>query len=187
MRPPKLIKPYVISFARQVVGGDASPFYVPCSPLYGAPQNECFSLVESQVSIHGGAAVLGWAIWERPKVFIEAEFHAIWRAPDGNFLDLSPRPVRVPRILFVHDHRRKHNRTQVNNIRKPLAKDKDVDRFLRLADEFFRLLNEGNLKHHLGEFPVTPKMYAKMRTNRNEAAILEQKLLNRYGPWSPEE
>ena len=35
MRPPKLIKPYVASFSRQVIGTvDAMPFYIPCAPLH---------------------------------------------------------------------------------------------------------------------------------------------------------
>jgi hypothetical protein len=183
MRPPKLIKPYVETFVRQVISGSASAFYVPCAPQHGAPQNECFALVNAHVAKHGGAAVLGWVIWERPKVFIEAEFHAIWRTPDNQFIDIVPRGFPIPRILFVEDPRRKYNGTQVDNVRKSIAKDKDVERFLFLRGEHFRLLNEGDLKHQFGEIPATPKMLANIK----EATSLEYKLLNRYGAWLPEE
>lgn len=183
MRPPKLIKPYVLSFARQVVGGsDVLPFYVLSAPLQGAPQNECFSHVESHAALHGGSAVLGWAIWERPKVFIEAEFHSIWCAPDGSYLDLSPRQFPIPRILFIQDKRRKHNDTQIDNVRKALTKNKNVERLLLLRKEYFRLINEGELKHQFGEIPATPQLLANVK----EAVVLERKLLNHYGPWLPE-
>ncbi len=179
MRPPKLIKPYIVSFSRQVIGAvDAMPFYIPCTPLHNFPHNECFSLVESYVALHGGNMVLGWAIWEYPKAFIEAEFHAVWCAPDGSYLDISPRNHVVPRVLFIPDVRRKYNGTQVDNIRKPLTKDKNIENFLSLRSEYFRLLNEGDLKHQLGEISATPKILANIK----EATILEEKLLRHYGP-----
>lgn len=183
MRPPKLIKPYVKTFARQSLNlPEASPFYVWCSPAKGAPQNKCFAVVDSCVAKHGGRRILGWAIWERPGVYIEAEFHAIWQSQAGQYLDISPRPVPVPRILFVEAPGRKHTGAQTDNVRKPLVKDKNVKDLLRLSTEFFRLTNEGNLKHHFGEIAATNEMIANVK-NR---ALLEQKIINRYGPLMPE-
>ena len=170
-----------MSFARQVVGADASPFYINCSPLQDALENDCFPLIENYVARHGGTSVFGWAIWERPKVFIEAEFHAVWCAPDGSYLDLSPRPLPIPRILFLPNHNRKYNGAQVNNIRKALTKDKDVQRFLSLSDHWFRLINKGELKYKR-EVKKTPEMFAVER----ERTALNLKLLYRYGPWLPE-
>ncbi len=183
MRPPKLIKPYVETFARQVLGTTSvSPFYVWCSPAEGAPQNECFSVVEACVEKNGGHAVLGWAIWERPKVYIEAEFHAIWHSPSGQYLDISPRTLSIPRILFIEDKNRKHSGFQVDNIRKPLVKDKDVQQFLLLRSEYFRLISEGDKKHQFGEIVATPKMLS----NVERGFPLEQKIIKRYGVLTPE-
>lgn len=183
MRPPRLIKPYVETFARQVLGGaSVSPFYVWCSPAKGAPQNECFSVVDACVAKYGGQRVLGWTIWERPKVYIEAEFHAIWKSPDGQFFDISPRSLPIPRILFIEDKTRKHNCLQVDNIRKPLIKDKDVQQFLLLRSEYFRLMNEGDRKHQFGKIVATPKMLS----NIERGFALEQKIIKRYGALTPE-
>lgn len=180
MRPPKLIKPYVMTFARQVRRGTGgAPFYVPCSPLQGVAQNECFSVVERHVAEHGGTRLIGWAVWERPRVYIEAEFHAIWRRPDGAHIDLAPRRLPIPRILFLADQHRKHDGTQVDNVRKPLTKDKDVQRFLQLRAEYFRLINEGDLKHQFGKIPATPELLANVK----EASAIEQKIVQRYGLW----
>lgn len=184
MRPPKILKPYVVSFIRDVVNdSEVNPIYVGCDPVKHAPQNECFQVVQNYIEQNGGTAVIGWAIWERPKVFIEAEFHTIWRAPDGRYLDISPRQRPVPRILFIQDNRRKYEYVQVDNVRKSLTKDKDVERFLFLRREYFKLVNEGDLKHQFGLIPATPKI----RANIYEAMDLEQKLNKRYGPWLPEE
>lgn len=183
MRPPKLIKPYVVTFARQVVSSaEVSAFYVWSSPAKGAPQNECFSVVDACVAKNGGRRVIGWAIWERPKVYIEAEFHAVWQMPSGEILDISPRPLPIPRILFIDDRNRKHTGFQVDNIRKPLVKDKDVHEFLALRSEYFRLTNEGDKKHQFGEIVATPAIIANME----RGAALEQKIIKRYGALVPE-
>lgn len=181
MSPPKLIKPYAISFSRQIIGTvDAMPLYIPCAPLHDFPHNECFSLIESYVALHGGNRVLGWAIWEHPKVFIEAEFHAVWCAPDGSYLDISPRSHDAPRVLFIADVRKKYYGTQVDNVRKSLTKDKNVKHFLFLRSKYFHLLNKANLKHQFGVISATPEMLA----NKKESTILEEKLLRHYGPCS---
>lgn len=184
MRPPKLIKPYVVTFARSVIGtGEPLLTYVPVRPIQGTPYNECFSVVETHVAQHGGARVIGWAIWERPRAYIEAEFHAAWRSPDGALFDLAARPVAVPRILFLPAPRRVHNGTQVDNVRKSLCKDKDVDRLFALRVEYFRLTNEGDLKFKFGKSEWTPKLEA----NRRKTAAVADKLRRRYGIWRPEE
>lgn len=184
MRPPALIKPYVVSFARQVIGvADASPVYVPSLPAQDAPYNECFPLVEEHVANYGGSVVFGWAIWERPKVLIEAEFHAIWRAHDDGLADISPRPFAIPRILFAEDKRRKYTGLSIDNIRKPLTNDKDVHRLIALAAERFRLMNEGENKYKIGKIDATPEILSNM----DRMLMQSQKVTQRYGPWVPEE
>jgi hypothetical protein len=49
----------------------------------------------------GGSTVLGWRIWERPRVNLRAEFYAVWKAPNGEFLDVSPTPES--QTLFLPD------------------------------------------------------------------------------------
>lgn len=47
--------------------------YVDVHPLEDAPAKECFPLVKSLVERHGGELVVGWALWEFPTPFVEAE------------------------------------------------------------------------------------------------------------------
>lgn len=51
----------------------------------------------------GGAIVFGWTIWEWPKVMLTAEFHAVWESPDGDLIDITPKPQRETSIIFVPD------------------------------------------------------------------------------------
>ena len=50
----------------------------------------------------GGDYVVGWAIWERPELWVEAEHHAVWRGPDG-LVDITPHGIPVEQVLFLPD------------------------------------------------------------------------------------
>jgi hypothetical protein len=59
MQPPKIIKPYVLSFCRGI--SKALPVYVSVKPL---PKkiNDCVNVVAEHVAASGGKMVIGWAI-----------------------------------------------------------------------------------------------------------------------------
>ena len=94
--------PHVEIFAADVVPG-ATPFQLLSAPLPGVPINECTQVIPHHVAQHGGRTVLGWALWERVGVFIEAEFHAVWEPPGDEMVDLMPRPEAFQTITFVPD------------------------------------------------------------------------------------
>lgn len=176
-RTPPLIKPHVVQICRQATGsGTAMPVYVQCRPEIGGRENECFATVDARVTAEGGEKVIGWAIWELKKVYIEAEFHAVWRQPDGVLLDISPRPIPDTQILFVVDPRRKDEGFQVDNVRRSLGKDPDIQRWLDLTAQYYRLLNEGDLKHQMGVIPTTPAI----REVQHQIEIVLLKLIRRY-------
>jgi hypothetical protein len=158
-RPPKIIKPYVRAFCRKVLGTSSpvEPVFVRHRPAY-AEQNMCFPAVAARVAAQGGKMVFGWAIFERPKVLIEAIFHAVWQTPGGDLLDISPLPVLFESILFLPDARRVYQGVQIDSIRQPLTQDKDIDRLLFLFREKFRMENAGNLKPYTGKFEIPPAL-----------------------------
>jgi hypothetical protein len=106
---------------QEAVPASDKPFYVNChSKSKGKPQ-DCFEDVENHVQQHGGRTIYGWALWEMPKLFVEAEFHAIWQSTEGEFKDIAYRDRPSKRILFLPDPNRTYNGEQINNIRKPLS------------------------------------------------------------------
>lgn len=174
MQVPKLLKPYVLSFCRSV--NKLPPTHVPVRPLPNTKADDCFNIVGRQVEGGVGSMVLGWSIWEWPKVMIEAEFHAVWRDPDGNLFDLTPK--KFTEILFLPDPMKRYEGRQVNNVRKALSRNKDIDRFIALADELYLEMNRGDLADFHGRITVTPAIHRIMR----EKSYLQAKLAEKYGP-----
>src|SRR3989304_3847969 len=99
MKPPKILKPYVLSSCHQI--SKHEPVFIPSRPLFGKPPDECFAIIREHIALHGGKQYIGWSIWEWPKVFIEAEFHSIWKSPEGEVIDLTPKRYTFDRILFL--------------------------------------------------------------------------------------
>lgn len=170
---------YVADFCRHVAQ-DQIPIVIPHKPLPGKPQNECFSIIPEQVIAEGGKQLTGWAIWETSGLYIEAEFHTVWQDPQGNLIDLTPRPYHFETILFLPDPRREYRGRQVNNIRRPLVDDLDVTRFLHLATRRFEILNKGDLAEQHGELALPPRVLRDYRKVEKEVMQLQHRLIRRY-------
>jgi hypothetical protein len=171
---PKLILPYVLTFCRSICRNE--PVWVPLRPLPGKPVKECLSIVPEYVGMYGGTQRNGWAIWEFSKVMIEAEFHCVWESPDGELLDLTPQGFALDKILFLPDGKRKYRGLQIDNIRKPLTRDKDVKRFIELAERKFIELNRSVLPGYYGKIDIPDTVLAI----QHEMELLEAKINRRY-------
>lgn len=51
----------------------------------------------------GGEAVYGWCLWLFPGVWVEAEFHTVWRSSDDELIDVTPKVGGEKAIMFVID------------------------------------------------------------------------------------
>jgi hypothetical protein len=98
---PREISLIVHQFAKTLGG---TPEFVPvvCDPygVYGF----CSDGVAEKVKCAGGAIQVGWIIWEWPKVLLTSEFHAVWASPEGELIDITPKPQGETRIVFVKDY-----------------------------------------------------------------------------------
>lgn len=74
--------------------------FTPVSDLYRP--RFCQANTAHRISKAGGERVDGWMIWEN-RLFAEAEAHTVWRDPEGNIVDLTPRVDGDDTILFVPD------------------------------------------------------------------------------------
>lgn len=97
---------------------------------------DCFNDVLQQVSEQGGKIVYGWQFWEWPKVFVEAEFHAVWERPDGALIDVQHKPDGERAILFVRDDKRVFDGNQVDNERLAISLDWTVSEWLGKRAQF---------------------------------------------------
>lgn len=134
-------------FCREV-NSDTSPCYVPVLPEIHAKPRACFINVRAKVAQDGGKELNGWQLWTWPNVFIEAEHHCVWESPEGNLIDVTPKENGEKRIAFLsdpaalYDH---ENHRRVDNIRKALSVDPDIDEYLDLAAKLYQLIEDGSV------------------------------------------
>lgn len=125
------------------IGSKEKPVYVTCRPNPSSPQNECFPLVAARVKAEGGERVLGWQIWQG-QLLVEAEFHAVWKTPTGELLDITPKSQPFKQIFFLAVPRAKYEGKQINNIRLNITGNPLVDEFISVHDAVFRIENKGD-------------------------------------------
>jgi hypothetical protein len=164
------------------------PFYVDVRPIIGEPVNECFHVVNRHLEKFGGLAVIGWAIWELPTVFVEAEFHAIWKSPDGVYLDVAPKSTPTQRVLFLPDYSRTYDGYPLDNIRRPISSAPEVRNFFRALGAKYELMNRGGRAREHGE--VCLRGSEVLEYHRIEGAIAQfgEQVQARYpsvGPYMP--
>ena len=101
LRAPRAIAGDVAALGRGINPG-AKALFVAAEPAAGADPLECFENVRRKVERAGGALVVGWAIWEWPEVFVEAEHHAVWSSNQG-LIDITPHGKDFDQVLFLPD------------------------------------------------------------------------------------
>lgn len=178
VRAPRAITPEVRFFCKAIDPSE-EPLFVRCDTSPSAVPQHCFDNVAATVAARGGDSQHGWKIREWPGVYLEAEFHAVWRRPDGTLIDVSPSDDDP--ILFHLDSKRIYDGVRVPNILRALSGDETVLDFINSCKELWeyeaarwddsrclvdietdrerivhfhlqrrRVVNQYNLWHHLG-------------------------------------
>lgn len=98
---PALLTPDLERFCDSL-GGEA-PSFVPVADDPHGLFGWCSDGVGEKIKSDGGNIVFGWTIWEWPSVLWTAEFHAVWRSPTDELIDITPKPNFEKQILFVID------------------------------------------------------------------------------------
>jgi hypothetical protein len=184
---PAEINPTLASLCEQLAPA-TTPFYVEVAPLQDAPANECFPLVDAHVGQHGGELLLGWSLWEMPGLFVEAEFHAIWRSPIGVYVDIAPKAQPTARILFLPSADAVYDNRQVNNVRKAVGNNPDVERYLRGFDEIFEFMNRGERANLHGEVHLEGAAAMEYEQIQRRTAVAHQTIAHLfpfYGAYLP--
>lgn len=182
---PAVSSQLLIALCQEIVPGSAAPVYIDVQPLDGVPPKECFPIVEEHVSRFGGSSLIGWALWEMPTLFLEAEFHAVWKAPDNSLLDIAPKPEPTQRILFLPDPSRNYRGYQVNNVRRAVSQNADVIAFLQACDEEFEFMNRGIRAKQHGEIVIEGDEIAEYEEIRMRRARFSFQMLPEIGPYTP--
>lgn len=176
---------------RELIEGivpEGNPIYVEVSPIDSGSKNDCFIHVPERVAAEGGSQVTGWSLWELPGVFVEAEAHSVWLRPDGQYRDIAPKNSATARVLFLPDACVRFEGRQINNVRKPVARDPAVQAYLHTYTEEFELLNRGDRVGQFGEISLKGEEaseYHAIQTRRARAWMDVIPRLPEIGPYTP--
>lgn len=135
---PAIVTPELRAFFATISDRDA--FMVDLHDELDAQPLMCFQNVERAIARKGGSSVLGWTIWMRPGVYVEAEHHALWLPPmHARPLDITPKEEGERRTMFLPDPTATYrDGTLRPNKRHALVDDAVVHRFLAAGDEHDR-------------------------------------------------
>lgn len=97
---PRRITPPIKRLCRKLVG-DGMPGFVPVLAGPSAKPNAAYENVEETIRVNAGKHAPGWLIWEMRGVLLNAERYVCWRSPEGDLIDVSPKPDGEKRILFL--------------------------------------------------------------------------------------
>ncbi|WON81462.1 SEC-C domain-containing protein [Acinetobacter sp. UGAL515B_02] len=117
-----------------------------------------------------------------PGLFIEAEFHAVWKSPEGKLIDLNPRPLKTENILFLPDPNIIYDGNQKNNFRLALTNNPTVSKFLKLHDKIFEFMNRGERKGQYGEVKLNHKDAFEYSLMVEEMAVIQMHMKNVFKP-----
>lgn len=95
---------------------------------------ECFDNAASKVEKDGGEVVHGWLIWDWPGVFTEAEFHAVWKSPEGIIRDVTATYDGEKQVVFLPDPSRTYQGRRVDSIRVSASDNKMIGDFIKLCE-----------------------------------------------------
>jgi hypothetical protein len=134
---PKEVTSDVSAFSAELATGQ-TPLTVQVQADDDAVVGECFQNVRRRQHSHGGSMQLGWIIWECPKLFLEAEFHAVWADTNGALTDVTPKGDGESEILFLPDPTATYSFEDdvvPRNRRFPIVEHPDLTEFFRLVDQ----------------------------------------------------
>jgi uncharacterized protein YchJ len=153
---PLTISQDVLALCHQLVD-HPEPVFLNVTPIPNAAINDCFQIVSNYILDYGGTISYGWQIWEWPFVFIEAEFHAVWKDNDNVLHDLTPKQNSASHILFLPDSKKVYEGKQVINVWHHLSNQQDVDDYVKARQAEFELMNRGNraTQHGVVELEAT--------------------------------
>lgn len=117
------------------------PEIVPIIPESHAIQGNCFVNVNEKVKLDGGAIHYGWAIYQS-EIICEAERHAIWESPEGQYIDITPREIPFKEVMFVFDDL-EYTGQLIDNIRVNVTTNPAVDDYIKLCETLERFYTYG--------------------------------------------
>jgi hypothetical protein len=177
---PSEITDQILEFAHKMVSPTAQPQFVDVTPEPDCEPLECFANVQSKVENEGGRIQFGWSVWQWGDVYLEAEHHAVYVAPDSSeFIDITPCDSGTTERLFIPDDSAtfdfQSRGARRDNLRFALIDDPIVHDYFKAAAKLIAFQNElpgfGDVEVHPAEQDKLLKLERRME--RAQAALVE--------------
>lgn len=142
---PRIVTEDIKNFCLGIQHG-ADPIYINITPEPDCQPGNCFFSVKTKVERFGGRIQFGWAIWEWPQVYVEAEHHGVYEPESGPpWIDITPSgDPQIRRRLFLPDDGSVYNfdnRMRKDNIRHALADDPMIRDLFRAGEHMTEINN----------------------------------------------
>jgi hypothetical protein len=134
---PRRITPPIKRLCKRLVP-EATPGFVPVLAAPSAKPNAICENVDEVIRVNGGEHAPGWLIWEMRGVLLNAERYSCWRSPEGDLIDVSPKPDGEKRILFLQSPE-PWDGSRVCPITFALNDDEPVKKYIKLYQSERRL------------------------------------------------
>ncbi len=128
------------------ISPDHAPGFVVVALEADSKPHECFYNVKQKIARDRGHIVYGWAIWEWPRVFLEAEHHAVWSDGD-RLVDVTPHVPASDRILFLPDPQRVYDyvtKKRILNVKRSLGNFPSVERWIEAIDRMQQYMEDNS-------------------------------------------
>lgn len=110
-------------------------FYMPRQPKDDCEAGDCFKNVKKYVDNYGGSLIMGWGITIRRNLYVECEAHAVWQAPDGQIIDITPPSYdNGTQTLYSHQIDMPVKKTPSRYL--PITKSELVKEYIELRNQF---------------------------------------------------
>ncbi|WP_189341731.1 SEC-C metal-binding domain-containing protein [Mesorhizobium sp. M2A.F.Ca.ET.042.01.1.1] len=181
---PRTISAEVRAFCQRI-SPDQTPAYVPVSEDAGVLPSECFNNVASKVERDGGTLLYGWLIWEWPRVFVEAEHHAVWEH-DGILTDITPHVNGERQVLFLPDPMRPYDfatQKRLINIKRSLGELPSVGGWIAATNKLHHAIEANSVGN---QFTLERSYLSAMGQEiRNALGLVFVDLAKTTGPNAP--
>jgi hypothetical protein len=144
---PKEISEKVLELCLRIVPS-LQPTFIAITPDLDCEPADCFANVYRKIQRKGGGRIqYGWALWEWPGAFIEAEHHAVYEPPTGPpWLDVTPCNRGSRRRLFLPDDSATYDFENEgvlrNNVRLALSDDPLIEELFKAAQKRSAFYNQ---------------------------------------------
>jgi hypothetical protein len=132
---PEKITPEILEFCNRISEGTS--IYLEVQSLPTSEAKECIRNVKNYISHNGGSIQYGYRIWTWGQIMVEAELHAVWVSPDGDFVDITPADEKT--VLFLPDNSITYEGVRIDNIRSALINEPIVHDLIKVLNQIYEI------------------------------------------------